>query len=387
MTTHAVKRNSQSHHAALDLGLFGMVPVILTVWVVHLVYAHGTGAIDFTHSFWRAGWRTAHGLSPYAWTHAQVASGVSFPYPALTALLLAPLSLASRFTESIPITVIGLLAAPVAMRVVGVRDWRIYGAIALTAPVVTAWQTANVTVAVLLALALLWRYRDRPWAAGLLLALMVAVKPIMAPLWLWLVFTRRWQAAAVAAVAGAALTVGAFAVVGWQQLTAWRHLLALQGRIMDTHGYGLISLATHLGWTRKAGIVLMVAAAAVLVVAAAASSRRRGDSRPFAAMILMTLVVSPQVDGHYMALLFVPLALVRSRLSWPWLLPLLLWICPVSEPILWQILVWWTVGLSLAWVPLFCERRVPGAASVPWRAAAQSATRPRAVQILRAAAG
>jgi hypothetical protein len=387
MTTQVGKPDSQIHRAALELGVFGVVPVILTIWVVHIAYTHGTEAVDFTHSFWTAGWRTAHGFSPYAWTHAQISRGVSFPYPALTALLLAPLSLASRFTESIPITVIGVLAAPVALRVVGVRDWRVYGAVALSAPVVTAWQTANVTVAMLLALALLWRYRDRAWAAGLLLALMVAVKPIMAPLWLWLVFTRRWRAAAVAAIVGAGMTVGAFALIGWQQLTAWRHLIALQGRLMDTHGYSLISLATHLGWTRQAGILLMVGSAAALVVAAGASSRRRGDSRPFAAMVLMTLVVSPQVDGHYMALLFVPLALVRARLSWPWVLPLMLWICPVSEPILWQIVVWWAVGLSLACVPLLDERRVPGTASVPWRPVTHSAAGPRAVQILRAAAG
>ncbi len=378
---------SRRFGSAFEMGALGFIPVITTAWVVHTTYVNGNEAVDFRNSFWTAGWRAAHGFSPYAWTHAQIAQGVSFPYPALTAVLLAPFGLASSFIESIPLTVIGVMAAPAALRVVGVRDWRVYGAVALTAPVVTAWQTANVTVAMLLALALLWRYRDRPWAAGLLLALMVAVKPIMAPLWLWLVFTGRWRAAIVSAIVAAAMTAGAFAVIGWQQLRAWRHLLALQGRLMDTHGYSLISLATHVGWTREAGILLMVASAAALVVAAAVSSRRRGDSRPFAAMVLMTLVVSPQVDGHYMALLFVPLALVRPRLSWLWLLPLVLWICPVSEPILWQILVWWTVLLSLASMPLFCERRVSGAAFVPWRPATPTTARPRAVQILRATAG
>jgi hypothetical protein len=39
-------------------------------------------------------------------------------------------------------------------------------------------------------------------------------------------------------------------------------------------------------------------------------------------------VASPLVWLHYFALLIIPVALTRPTLSWPWLLPLALIVCP-----------------------------------------------------------
>jgi hypothetical protein len=73
------------------------------------------------------------------------------------------------------------------------------------------------------------------------------------------------------------------------------------------------------------------------------SIRAGRELRAFGAAVLLTIVISPQIDVHYVDLLVVPLALARPRLSWPWLVPLVLWVCPATRANLWQIILWWSL--------------------------------------------
>jgi hypothetical protein len=340
---------------ALEHVTLGLVPILVTGWVVYRMYASGIAAVDFRDSFWVAGWRTLHGLDPYQWTHAQIVGGVSFPYPALTALLLAPFGVVSSFSDSIGITALGVIAAPLSLWILRIRDWRVYGAVALWAPVVVGWQTANFTLVLVVGVALLWRVRDRPWVAGAFLAGLVSIKPVMAPLWLWLVFTRRWRAAAIGTAIGTLVTAASWTVLGWHEFGRWLTLLSLQGRLRDSFGYSLVALATHLGIGSAFGVALMVAFGCALCLVAAVALRLKRGQCVFATAVLLTIVISPQVDMHYFALLLVPLALTRPRLSWPWVAPLVLWACPANSTHWWQILVWWSVVGVLAY-ELFASR-------------------------------
>ena len=349
------RRTELGAQDALEHVTLALVPILVTGWVVYWMYSSGVAAVDFRDSFWVAGWRTLHGLDPYSWTRAQVAGGVSFPYPAVTALLLAPLGLLSSFSESIAVTALGVCAAPLTLWILRIRDWRVYGAVALWAPVVIGWRAANFTLPLVVGVALLWRFRGRPWVAGAIIACLVSIKPIMAPLWLWLVLTGRWRAAAVGAAAGTVVTAASWTALGWHEFGGWLSLLSLQGRLRDSAGYGLVALATHLGAGRTVGVALMVALGFALAVVAAVSVRLNRDVRVFAAAVLLTIAISPQVDVHYFALLLVPLALTRPRLSWPWLAPLVLWACPAISTHWWQILLWWLVIGVLAY-ELFTAR-------------------------------
>jgi Glycosyltransferase family 87 len=357
------RRTELGARDALEHVLLGLVPILVTVWVVYHMYASGIAAVDFRHSFWVAGWRTLHGLDPYSWTHPQIAAGVSFPYPALTALLLAPFGLLSSLSGSYAITALGIVAAPLSLWLMRIRDWRVYGAVALWAPVVVGWQSANFTLVLVVGVALLWRFRNRPWVAGAIVALLVSIKPIMAPLWPWLVLTRRWRAAIIGAAMGTVVTAASWTVLGWHEFGGWLTLLSLQGRLKDSTGYGLIALATHIGVGRTVGVALMVAFGLVLTLVATLSARLKQDGRVFAAAVLLTIVISPQVDMHYFALLLVPLALVRPRLSWPWLAPLVLWASPADSSHWWQILLWWLV-VGVVACELLTARRPAVAPSV-----------------------
>ena len=94
------------------------------------------------------------------------------------------------------------------MWIVGVRDWRCH-VLAVTSPVVVhGLFYGNLTILLLVPLALAWRYRDsradrRAWP----MAVAVAAKLFAWPLVVWLLLTRRFRAAAWAAVAAAVLLV------------------------------------------------------------------------------------------------------------------------------------------------------------------------------------
>ncbi len=110
------------------------------------------------------------------------------------------------------------------------------------------------------------------------------------------------------------------------------------------------ALLGHLGAGRTAGVALLLALALALLVATVYSGFvRRNEVQALTLTVALTLVASPLVWGHYLTLLLVPLALLRPRLNWLWVLPVLMWICPPDARVhLWQAAFFWlSAGLML----------------------------------------
>ena len=210
------------------------------------------------------------------------------------------------------------------------------------------WQSANFTLPLMVGVALLWRFRDRQLAAAALVACLVSIKPILAPLGLWLIFARGWRAAAMAALFGVVLNAASWTVLGWHEFGAWVALLSHQGGLRDSAGYSLIAMATRLGLAPTMGEALIVVCSCLLIAVAAIAARAVHELCVFGSAVVLTVVISPQSDLHYFAMLLVPLALLRPRLSWEWLAPLLLWACPATQSALWQIALWWALFALLA---------------------------------------
>ena len=72
----------------------------------------------------------------------------------------------------------------------------------------------------------------------------------------------------------------------------------------------------------------MVVAGGVLLLAVCVLGRRGDEARWFTCAIGAVLVLTPVMWLHYLALLAVPLGIVRPRFSAIWLLPIVLWVCP-----------------------------------------------------------
>jgi hypothetical protein len=178
--------------------------------------------------------------------------------------------------------------------------------------------------------------------SGLLVAILISLKPFIWPLALWLVATRRWAAVAYAAACGAVLNLLAWAVVGFNQLHAYQEVVQRVTKIMEHRGYSVVNLALHLGAGRTTAYLLTAAVTLAVFAGCLIIGLSGDDRRSLALSIAVALLASPVVWTHYFALAIVPLALARPTLSWLWVLPILFWLVPSTGPATWQL------GLALA---------------------------------------
>ena len=345
--------------AALVNVVLGPLALLLLLVMICIVLGGRDSAFDFRHAYWVAGQRVLHGESPYVWTPAQFREGLAFVYPALSAVMFAPLSLMSRGFGSVLFTFVSIALIPATLFVLRVRDWRVYGVTVLWLPIFGAWQTANETIFLVFGIACLWRCRNRPFAAGLMTAVLISLKPFVWPLAIWLVATRRSRASLWAILAGIALNAGAWGAIGFGQVGRYLHAAGADSTAAWRTGYGFPALAAHLGLSRSAGTdVMLVTSALVTVAVLYAGLKRRSELQALTLALALTVISSPLVWSHYFSLLLIPLALMRRRLDWLWVLPVAMWVCPPDFLVhLWQAVVVWGCG---GWVLTVLSREAGG---------------------------
>jgi Glycosyltransferase family 87 len=351
--------------------VFGLVPIVTTVALLAFELKAQPIAVDFRSAYFPAAVRLLHGGSPYAVTHHEILEGYAFVYPALAAIVFGPFALISRIAGQLLYTAICIACVPATLRVLNVRDWRVYGITLLWFPVYTGWLSANLTLPLMLLAALAWRYRDRPWIAGLVTAVAISLKPFIWPLGLWLLATRRWRAAGYAFLWGLAFNLVAWGVVGTNEIHTY---LRVSSKVTDAlwrSGYSMLAIAHHLGFGRGAAdVLLVVVAAAVSLAVIYVGFVRRQEREAMVLAILLMLVASPLVWSHYFALLLVPLALTRPRFAAVWAAPILTWVCPPKTGVAaWQeALVWIVAGACLLALPRTRESLHPVALTAGVRA-------------------
>ncbi|MDA8068349.1 MAG: glycosyltransferase family 87 protein [Actinomycetota bacterium] len=347
---HTAERSGRRRH--LDAVCNVLAGPIAILWVLYLVVANlraANPAFDFQHAYWHAGHRVLLGQSPYLWTAAQFREKLAFVYPALSAVMFAPLSLIPRSTGAVLFTFVSVALLPLTLWVLRVRDWRVYGIAALWQPFYDGWMTANESIYLMFGLACVWRVRDRSWMAGLLTAVLISLKPLLWPLGLWLLATRRWRASLYTLAWAVVLNLVAWGIVGFGQIGAYLHASAVSTADAWRGGFGLPAFLGRLGLDWHSGLVVLLVVSAVVVAALIRSGRHgHGDHYALVLMVALALVSSPQLSAHYMLLLLVPLALLRPRLDWLWAVPVLLWVSLPTEPVSgWQqVCAWVLVGGS-----------------------------------------
>lgn len=338
----------------------------VTVWLILRWHSQHLLGIDFTQEFWVASHRVLHGGDPYSWSRYQIDNGVSFPYLAPTALALMPFALVPPGTGILFVIAVSMLALVGTLRALDVRDWRLYLLVFLWWPVANIWQTGNVTLLLALGLALAWRHRDRPLAAGLLSAAIISLKPFVWPVLLWLLFTRRFRAAAWALVLGIAINAVCWAVVGFGRIGEYLHLSATVTSTLKQNGYGLIALLAHPGAPVWTGVLLMAAVVGALVVGCFRAARRGDERLALLLCVLLMLAATPLLWNHYFALLIVPLAVYRPRLSLAWVAGLLWWLCPGTNVSAWQAFVGTAVTALISYRLIAGRRRLQPAKQPAW---------------------
>jgi alpha-1,2-mannosyltransferase len=326
-----------------------LVTLALMVW--HVLRGHWV-AFDFQYAYWTAGHRVTLGLSPYAWTEAQVLNKIIFVYPAPSAVMFAPLSLVPRSTGSVLDMLLCIALVPATLRLLGVRDRGLYAIALMWLPVYAAWQTSNETMFMVFGLACVWRWRDRPLVAGFLTGAMISLKPLLWPLFLWLLATRRWRASAAGLISGIALNVAAWSVVGFGQISRYLNAAAADTKAAWRTGWGVPALLGHFGLGFTAGVVVMLGLSLVLAAAVIRTAvAQRDEVRALTLAVALALISSPLLWSHYLALMLVPLALLRPRLHWVWILPVLMWVSPLGMTVhTWQVLFSWAAAGAMFYV-------------------------------------
>jgi hypothetical protein len=297
---------------------------------LELAYGHGSvdAGFDFRGTLWEPARALFDGLPMYPEpTRAAVEIGNPAVYPPFAILLTAPLALFSASAASWIWFVVLAAAVVASMWIVGVRDWRCL-VLALSSPVVLQglyW--GNLTLALLLPLALAWRYRERTTIAGVAVGAAVAAKLIAWPLVVWLLVTRRYRAASWAGASAVVLVLGSWAVVGFDGMFDYPALLRETQDVYATRSDSIAGVLGGLG----ASVTLAVACCwlaglALVAIAVWVARGEDGDRKAFALLVGAAILASPIAWPNYAALLFVPIAVTWPRLAPAWFFGYAVWL-------------------------------------------------------------
>jgi hypothetical protein len=201
-----------------------------------------------------------------------------------------------------------------------------------------------------LGLGLLWRGRDRTWAAGAATAAVVVAKLFLWPMGLFLLLTRRRRHAAAAVLLGAVSVLAGWAVIGFNGLGSYPAMVGHLSAIEGPAGISLVSLASSLGLGSGIGVAAAwLSCAGVLVLAALVLRGDGAEDRAFALCVVAGLLGSTLVWPHYFVLLYVAIALLSPRLGPLWLIPLVTWLAPVelTHGSAWRIAVYLVLELTV----------------------------------------
>jgi len=337
---------------AIEITALGVVPLAALALGLATFAGQDRLALDFHHELFPQAQAVVHGRDAYPPPDADLSDGTNAIWPMAAVLPVVPLTALPADAADWLVSLLVVATLVAALWVFEVRDWRVYGITLLWSPVIDAYQTGNVTLPLVLLVALTWRYRDRVAPAGIVLGVALALKFFLWPVLLWLVAVRRTRAAVVAAaVAAASLLL----LLPFTSIGDYLRLLRNLSDTFDGLSYTLYALLVDLGAPSSfARAVTLVAGAAVLAVA------WRG--RSLGLFVGAARVLSPIVWRHFFALLVVPLALSRPRLDAVWLVPLVFWFVPGTyNGAPWQT----ALALAAAAATVMLAEREPSAVESP----------------------
>ncbi len=211
----------------------------------------------------------------------------------------------------------------------GVRDPRCYLAAGCSPPVIAGLLYANWSLLLVLAVALVWRWRDRPSRVAPLLGLAIAAKLFLLPVALWLAFTRRTSAFVLSLAFTVLWSVLGWTAVGFEGLGDFVEITRRNVEAFDQDGVSVAAVAAGLGVSGSQYVALVAGAFALAV----AAIRRDRDVEVFTWALVAALLASPIVWMHYFALLLVPVALATPRWGFIWLLPFVTFPLAVDAPV------------------------------------------------------
>jgi hypothetical protein len=289
---------------------------------------------DFRGTIWQAGRDVLHGHSPYprADVAGLVRAGNPAVYPAATIVAASPFALLPFTVSAILWDVASGAALLGALRIVGVRDWRVYAVVFLSFPMAASFELGQLDGPLALGCALVWRWRDtRGLRFAVCLGGVLVAKVFLWPLLLWTA-ARRWRRAVAAVVAALVFAVVGWWTIGFAGLSDYPRLLSSLTYAFGGKGYSLMALGTRLGLAPGTARFMPLIAVAVLCTLCVYFARQGRDDDAFVAAVGAALLGSPVVWLHYTVILLVALAVKRPSFGAAWAAPIALWLVPTENP-------------------------------------------------------
>ena len=228
----------------------------------------------------------------------------------------------------------------------------------VTNPVLVDMNLGNVSVFVTSLLAITWRWLDRV-PGSVALAIAMCVRPVLGLVLVWSLLRRRWWPVLWTTLAGLVIVLLSLPFVGsgsyWNYLNVLRNVydatgqdnnLDLGSSVLRIGGGPLLaSVALYAGFATAIGAMLL--------------SLRRDRQTGFMVTLGATLLLSPLLWDHYLAMLVLPAAFLAQRGRWWGLgLPLLAWLPNDIAPFL---------AIAATLLPFLVSRRVGEAPTAPDR--------------------
>jgi Glycosyltransferase family 87 len=344
-------RDGRSTAAVMVAGVAGGALLLLAL----AVFSGSAGYGYDLAAYLSAAARVAAGGTPY---QPQTLGGPFNPgpaglylYPPPLAVLLAPFAgLATTTIEAgwwigrVALLVGGCAAMPVPRWVRGA----VLLVLAISYPTLIDLNLGNVSLLVLVASCLTWRWLDRP-ASGVVTAVAMALRPTLVVVLIWWLVRRRWQPILWALGGGLVLIVLTLPFVGvggyTDYLAVVRNLSNVTGvpRNVDLASAALL-LGLGPGAVQPALVVQYGLGLGALLLA-----MRQDPEVGFVMVTAASLLLAPLIWVHYLVVLALPAALLAARgLRWAVLLPLLGWLPEPALPL---------VAIAGAYLPLLAARR------------------------------
>ena len=150
------------------LAPFGLivVPVLAYLNLFRIARDDGSLALDFHNEIYVEAQILLRGDSPFPSLTDSMTQGPNYIWPPLVGYAAAPLTWLRPSAADIVIVLLGIACFAAALWIVGVRDWRVYGAASLWGPVIGEMRTAHLTLILCLLVAIVWRTRERTAIPG-----------------------------------------------------------------------------------------------------------------------------------------------------------------------------------------------------------------------------
>ncbi|HET7515428.1 MAG TPA: glycosyltransferase 87 family protein [Gaiella sp.] len=253
------------------------------------------------------------GRNPYPEGGFEPLVGNNHVWPPAAAALVAPLTVLSPAAADVTFMLFGIACMALALWLVGVRDWRVFGVAALWPPVLIEPRLGHLTPAVMLIAAIAWKGQRSRYLAGTSIGLGIAIKLFVWPLVVWLAAVGQRTGAAMAAAVGCASLLAVLPFTGFD---AYVHALHRVSAAYDQDSYTVFGFIVQSGGSETVARVLTLALAVALLWGT-------WHYRSFTLAIGAALVASPIVWLDYFALSAIPLGIARPQLSPVWFVPLI----------------------------------------------------------------